>query len=461
MMHANTNPFRRRGIAYVIALCMLALMAVLAAAFINQTSLGMVSSDNYSASTGARMAAEGGMGWIIQRIGQVRVPENADVNQLALSLRDSLASRLNGTANLHGSAVQASGATVTVPPITVGGSTFQCVFTFTSTTTCQLVVSGMVGQATRRVALNLDMTVKRSGAFDFGLASRGPITVGGSAQLVGVNNPGEANVLSVTTSAATAISVSGHTKVTGDLSVSGGSSAIAIAGSPTVGNTSNSSQWGSHCHFNVEPPDFPAYETASLASLCTSAVDSTTNFGVKTTLSNVRIKAGTNPTFNNHMTLNGIIYVEAPNKISFEGQATINGFIVTQEAQPSQLSQCQISFAGGVDAYGVETLPNTSDYAAVKAKKGSFIVAPGFGVSFAGNVNAVNGNIAASQLTFTGTATGTVRGSVIGLADLPTSLGGTVNIYVDRTNAEQNPVGFTKTYALTPNPDSYLELSGQ
>ena len=57
MMQPNTNQFRRRGIAYVIALCMLALMAVLAAAFINQSSLGVVSSDNYSATTGARMAA--------------------------------------------------------------------------------------------------------------------------------------------------------------------------------------------------------------------------------------------------------------------------------------------------------------------------------------------------------------------------------------------------------------------
>jgi len=108
----------------------------------------------------------------------------------------------------------------------------------------------------------------------------------------------------------------------------------------------------------------------------------------------------------------------------------------------------------------VEVLPSTPTFAAVKQQTGTFVLAPGFGVTFAGNFSAINGAIAADQLTFTGTAEGLVRGSVIGLRDITTRVGGNVDIFVDRSNADPNPAGFLKPFALIPQPETYQELTG-
>jgi len=320
-----------------------------------------------------------------------------------------------------------------------------------------VTVTGSANGVSRRVRIDTSVNIKRSGVFDYGFATRGQFSMSGNARIVGVNSPSEASILSATTSHTDAITISGNTVVSGDLSAAGPTT-IGISGSPTIGNTNDPALWGQHCHFGVTAPDFPQYDTVSLAPLATTTIDSTTDFSRITTLSNVRIKAGTNPNFSSKTVINGIIYVEAPNNVSFSGQVTVNGLIVTAPAEPAQLPNCQISFTGGVEAYGVEALPDTAEYTQVKKQTGTFILAPGFGVSFSGHVTAVNGNIAADQLTFTGTAEGTVKGSVIGLKDLPSSLGGTVDIYVDHKNAVQNPAGFVTTYALTAAPDSYAEV---
>jgi hypothetical protein len=449
----------RRGIVYVLALIVLSLMMILATAMATQSSLNLAQSDNQVNILQARLAAESGVEFMLLQFAGVRVAQAADANSLAGLIQQSLAAQMNGTGNLGGSGVTLSGATVTVPTITLGGQTFACTLNCLTTSQVRLTVTGTFAGVSRRVQLDFNVIVKRAGAFDYGLACRGPVTVSGSARLLGVNSPGEASVFSATTSTANAITVSGNSTVGGDLNVVGSTSTVTISGSPSIGDTSDSQLWPQHCHFDVTAPDFPQYDTSTLAPLATTTIDANTNISKLGTLTNVRIKAGTNPTFSSKTTINGIVYIEAPNKVSFSGQATVNGLIVTQPATPDQLSNCQISFSGSVEAFGVEALPNTPAYAAVKQATGTFILAPGFGVTFSGHVSAVNGNIAADQLTFSGTADGTVKGSIVGLRDLPSTLSGNVDIYIDSKNAVQNPAGFVTTYMLVPNSDTYAEVS--
>ena len=131
--------------------------------------------------------------------------------------------------------------------------------------------------------------------------------------------------------------------------------------------------------------------------------------------------------------------------------------MVVTEPSTQPLSACTLRFAGNVEAYGVETLPATSQFAAIRAQTGTFVLAPGFDVTFAGNFSAINGTIAADKLTFTGSATGTVKGAVIGLSPQPTSVGGNVDILVDRQNAAPHPAGFVQTFTLAPQSSTYRE----
>ncbi len=449
----------RGGSVYILAMVFIAIFSALAVGFVSATTLGIRASGNHRAAMDAQLAAESGLSFMLQRLGNIRLPGTTTQATFLANLQAAMAADMGGTANLAGGAIAIEGNAVQVPAISLGSGAFTAAVSCKDANHATIRVEGTSGGLTRRVEMDLDLSSRRAGAFDFGLASRGRIEISGSSQIVGVNNPAEASVISVTSNVYPAISISGNVIVSGDLSVSGQNCYVDISGTPTIAGSSNPAIIAQHIHAGVTPPDFPAIDVAPLAALATNVVNSSTDISQKgTVFKNIRIAAGTNPTFSSDIEIQGVVYIEAPNNVRFEGQTTLRGMIVT-EPNVAAVDNCQIHFAGHVDAYGVETLPTTAEFAAVRQQTGTFIVAPGFGVTFAGSFSAINGSIAADQLTFTGTAEGVVQGSVIGLADRPTSIGGNVEINVDRAHADSDPAGFINPKALTPDPDTYREVT--
>ena len=451
----------RRGIVYLAALVLLTLFASLAVAFAAFSDMNFQKSDNHRWTTEAHMAAESGLSYMRQQIKDIRLPGNTDESTFAANFAPELSNRLNGTANMGGLTVSSSGSKVNVPLIRCGQQSFVSSFSWAGPNLVRMDITGTARDAvSRRVGMNLAMELKRSAAFDYGLASRGRISISGSSRIVGVNYMSEASVLSTTLQSGEAVAVGGSAIVSGDLSTTGNPASISITGSPTIAGSTDPAVIAQHCHFGVEAPQFPQYDVTPLAALATNVVTKSTNTsGSDMVFENIRIAANTNPVFSSNVTINGIVYVEAPNTVKFEGKATVNGLVVTQPSnQP--IETCQLNFAGGVEAFSVETLPNLPQFAAVKQQTGTFVLAPGFGVTFAGHFSAINGTIAADQLTFTGTAEGQIKGSVIGLKDLPTNINGNVDIFVDRTNADPDPAGFIMPAALVPQPDTYREVAG-
>ena len=445
------------GFSHILALMTVAVCSTFALTLTTSSTLSLRQSDNYRVSVSARLIAESGLAFALQRMESVRLPNSTTEAILLANLYEALAEKLDGTSNLAGNPVTHTDSAVSVPPIALAEGTFSCQFSQTAPDQCLLEVLGTTRGVSRRVSIRLNLVQARSKAFDYGVASRGQVIIAGNAQIIGVNEGAEASILSATTLHEDAISISGNVVVSGDLVVAGEGTTVVISGSPSIAGFTDPNDYADHIHFGVEAPDFPELETAGLAALATNVVDASTDFQTPgQTWDNIYIVAGTNPKFANNQVLNGVIYVEAPNIVRFEGQTTINGLIVTQDSE-QELDDCQIHFAGGVEAYGVETLPDTPEFAAVKENTGTFILAPGFGLTFTGHVTAVNGCIAADQLTFTGSAEGTVNGSIIGLRDLPTTIGGNVDIFIDRSNADPNPAGFLSPFALVPQPESYRE----
>lgn len=461
MKHPNGHhTTRRRGIAYILALMLLAVFSTLAVVLATTTDLNLRKSDNQRRSQTAMLQAESGLQFMLETIKDTRIPGSTTSSTFPANLADALGMQLNSTANLAGSTVVADSSRVVVPPIKLSGGQFVSVMSMTDGTHSRLEVTGSAGQLTRKLSVDCNLVTRRPAVFDYGLASKGQILVHGNAQIVGVNYAGEASVLSATQSTGDAIKVDGSVKVTGDLYTSGAGSHIAITGTPEIAGTKNPILYGSHLHVGVDAPDFPEVDTAPLAALANGdVITAATNIGNSSTYTNVRIAAGANPTFNNKVTMNGIVYIEAPNKVTFAGGAVVRGIVVTQ-ANTQPLSNCQLRFEGHVEAYGVETLPDTAQFTQVKQQTGTFVAAPGFGVTFAGNFSAINGCIAADQLTFTGTAEGTVKGSVIGLKDVQTDVGGNVSIFVDRKNADQDPAGFINSIGFEPDQGTYAEIAG-
>jgi hypothetical protein len=447
----------QRGVASLMALVLLVLLCVLSVGLAMTTDLNMRKSENTQRAQAAQLQAESGQEYMVKNLKTLRIPGNTTESNFNENIAASLNTRIYPAVFIPGNIVTYTSAEIIVPRIRLGEGTFNSTLARLNNGRCRLTTQGTVDGISRTVSIDFELAIRRPAVFDYGLASKGQIIIQGNAEIIGVNSPSEASVLSATTSETNAILVDGNTTISGDLYAAGQDSVVLVSGNPTIAGSKDPNVFGDHIHFGVQVPDFPEMDTASLAPLATNVIDSSTNTSSKDLVfNNVRILAGTNPTFNSDVALNGIIYVEAPNIVRFEGKATITGMIVTED-NSLPLSQCQLKFAGSVKATSVDALPDTQEFQAVKQETGTFIAAPGFGVTFAGNFSAINGCIAADQLTFTGTAEGTVKGSVIGLTDNPTTIGGTVGIYVDRTEADQDPTGFVNSLGFTPIAGTYRE----
>lgn len=466
MKHSEIRATRSRsGIALVLALVSLIVLTTVAVALVSVSVPEISKSHNLRCVFNARLAAESGLAFISRSAQDVQLPPGTTSETLVSSLFAKLGERLNGTSNLGGQVVSMTDDAVTIPWIELDEGRFSCSFVpveVDGTPACRATVTGTCGTVSRRVSILLASAPRASAVFHHGVASRGKIVISGSAQLSGTNGASEASVLSASTEPV-AIEAGGHAAIAGDLFVAtdDASQVVLKGGGLSVGGTSDIDEiLQHHVHTETEAPEFPVADAAPFADLATNVVDATTDLsGGGSVFNNIRIKAGTNPNFTSDTVLNGIVYVEAPNKVTFAASVTINGMVVTQDTGLSSSTDCEIDFRGRTTAPGVDALPDTDEFAEIKEHRGTILLGPGFAATFRGTTNAINGTIAADQLAFRGNTdiSGVLTGTILGLTDKDVVLSGNTSIRVDHGQANVMPAGFKQPLGLSPVADSYVE----
>ncbi|HEX2972779.1 MAG TPA: pilus assembly PilX N-terminal domain-containing protein [Tepidisphaeraceae bacterium] len=152
----------------------------------------------------------------------------------------------------------------------------------------------------------------------------------------------------------------------------------------------------------------------------------------------------------------GVLYVEPGNSLTFAGGVQIRGIIVVgkdpnwdySKSEPPPVTTL-LDFQGTVDGYGVETL-DPEIFGDLVKQKGLFIAGLGAAVSFKGNFNTtITGSIIASSVTFQGSAGGSICGSIIGMDP---------NYPMDLSNAQSSPLVFVAR--AKENPPSGVHFSG-
>jgi hypothetical protein len=149
-----------------------------------------------------------------------------------------------------------------------------------------------------------------------------------------------------------------------------------------------------------------------------------------------------------------VIYVEAPNKISFGSNTKMTGVIAVQNDPAGNTSTNSITFASNLTINGVDSLPNDPKWAGLHELAGCAILAPNFSVQINSNFGSIAGMIVAGEITLDSNASGTVTGGFMSLSD-----GGAVtfssnsNIMVKTRIANDTPAGlyFDKNYAPKVN----------
>jgi len=450
----------RRGVAYVLAVIALAIFAALAAALASQTGMGLRKASNQALIQATRHDAESGMAYFSLLLRGTRLSGELAGQELLEALASSLRGRLEGTANLGGQTVSYDGTQIVIPHISTDGrgAGFGGIVRLADSGSIRLTVTGREADCLKRVRMDFGFTPWRSPAFDYGIATRGSIELTGNPDIVSVGDRLHASLLAATFSELEAIALTGNACVGGDLFVSNPDAYVSLTGNVSVGGETQDGDIEEHIHIGIGEVEFPEPDPGVFEPFATNIVDGKTKTNGNRTFTNIRILANTNPNFSGNITLKGVVYIESPNRVTFSGNLDVIGVIVTEDARQRDPDDNSIQFTGNSSTRGVEYLPDTPEFAGLRELTGTFLLAPGFSVKFAGNFGTINGAMAAQEFRFTGNAGGTVRGPIIGWGDSEFVMTGNAHVTIDRQDSAGLLPGFVNTANFLPLPRTYEEM---
>jgi hypothetical protein len=495
MRQATRN---RRGITAVLAMLYMTLFSTLALGFYASVTTAVAVASNEQQSSRALLAAESGMAFIKYHLATLSVPANTPQDQLFTTVYSQVKSKLEGSATMQvqlpdktwvaGQVVMNTAQdTVTIPHTSAircnsTGTKFRIVLTKQAGgQQIRVKVSGIFDNGTKIVtagrATQLDYAVAKDAAkiFNYGVASKSAIGMSGNVTVQGApGNESFGSILSATTSTNTPLTMSGNAKISGDASFVLSNPTLSLGSACTIAGYKPANElFDDHIHTNVGNVPFPLIDTAVFmpyvpATTATGAQVINTATPSGTYFKNIRIKAGANPSFAAGTTIEGVVVVESPNKVKFSGQVNLTGCIVSETPNPTtdpnnasySLTSNTVEFAGGVDYQPINMLPATTDFPPeLRALTGTMVLMPGFDVAFGGNFETIEGSIIASKISFSGTAGGTIVGSVINLRDSSLSIAGNSTITIQSVGTSNYPAGVFFGSHYAPLPSTYVEAA--
>ena len=449
----NRQKHQNSGMALALTMIFLVVAVSLAGVLVSSGSAGLQQSVNQREAYQARLAAEGGIGYLSALVREVSLSGNE--NAYIALVSETLNSAMVGTN------VYMQGSTLYVPSVMIEngkGGSFSARIS-KSGDNFLLVVSGISDNTSRTVSLELGLNDSASTKLlKNGFLLGGKLQLSGNARFTGLNNPSEAQVFTNYSDSDESFRLTGNARLEGDVYSANPKGYASLSGNVSIaGESRRSKKIWDHIHFGQPKVELPRPDTSVFEPYATNTLSGSTK-GTKT-FTNIRIPANTNPHFSGNTTLKGVIYIESPNKVKFSGNLDITGVIVTEDPGSGQTKKNYLQFTGNTKTKGVENLPDQPQFAELRKLPGAAILAPGFETKFTGNFGTVGGALVAEKFTFTGNAGGTVKGPVISYGDAPFKMTGNARLTIDRSEYEEIPPGFTsgKT-VLTPLMNTYTEL---
>lgn len=457
----NSVHSKNRGAVLIISMIFLVIFSAMAVSMAALSGTNVQLAYNQCNADRARACAESGFDVIRFWLNQVSIPgttlEADRFNQIAGSLQNELTT--NCITNV---AASYEASVITIPCVTLdsaNGSSFSSTITQLDADTVQIDVTGTYGSITRTIRAHYNLKERANNVFDFGVATKGPLSLSGNIELDGINVSVEASVYIESENSNLALSIIGNSQIAGDVSIVNPIATVDLQGGQAgIGGETGQAAVDNHVSFGVPPSEFPEPNPIQFEPYVTSIVDANTDTSADATFENVRILANTNPTFSGNTILKGIVYIETPNVVEFTGSADVTGIIVGDGDIQDNSSVNQIIFRGDVDSHPVTELPEEAQFDGLHDQTGTFVMAPGFDVSFGGSFSTLSGAIAGNGIEFFGNAGGTINGSVINYSDEEMTLSGNSDLLFNRSGLTEVPAGFEPEIVLDYNPSSYSEV---
>ena len=453
---------RRQGSALVLSLIFVVMFSALAAAMAGMSGVNVQIANNQREAGQALSSAHSGIEVVRYYLDGISVPTGAPSTRLE-KIAQSLQTKLAGVPNISVS-YDSTLKKMTIPAVELATGTNT---NFTAAAVygrnadgspnydvVEITVTGNGGDVIRQVGVSFCCTEIGNPIFDFGIATKGPLSTQGSVDVDTFNEKYWADVYIESLNSNLALDMSGKSSIAGTVTIANGAANVLIGASSSVGGAKGANAM-KYVTLGADACTFPTPNTAEFEGYVQTdfqAGDPTSN----ATLKNVRIPAGLNPTFSGNTVVNGLLYIEQPNAVSFTGGVQVNGLIVAEGDVSSPLEGNSLDFGGNVGSQDVSTL-SAGEYGTLTEHTGTFILAPGFKTNFRGSFSALNGVIASSGVSFSGNAGGTINGSVINYSDTCMELAGNTDLVFNRTGVEKRPAGFEPYVSLQFLSTSYQE----
>jgi len=452
---------RHKGAALILSMIFVIVFAALAVSMAAMSGTNVQIASNQHKVNGAFTSAQSGLEILRFWLSRVAIPgttaSDERLDEIAASLQNELTS--NDITNLT---TYYDSPTITIPTVTLDsgrGQSFSAVITRIDSETLQVNVTGVYGAVARTIRVSYEFGTRAHTVFDFGVASKGPLSLAGNIELEGVNISIESNAYIESPSSLLALSITGNSQIAGDVSIVNPVAFVNLQGGQAgIGGETGQAAIDNHVTFGVPPTEFPAPNPDHFEPFAANVVDCNTDTTADATFENVRILANTNPVFSGHVTLKGVVFIETPNVVQFTGTADVIAVIVGDGSWTDNSAANEIRFLGNVNSQPISELPCEDKFMEIRDETGTFVMAPGFHLSFGGSFTTLSGAVAGNGITFFGNAGGTINGSIINYSDREMALTGNSDLYFNRSGTGSGPAGFVPEIILQYDPTSYSEV---
>src|SRR5688572_7816487 len=475
----------RRGVSSMLAMLYLVLFSTLAVGFYAAVNTSVQVAANETKAKRALLAAESGMAFVRHVLANVQIPHGTTVDNMWPELVRQVKAQLDGKPVVNGKTLHDQNGTLVLRDCRIDqlGSMFTATL-IRDADQVQVQVTGLAKdlELKRTIQISYAKARRASQIFDYGIASKSAVLLGGRAEIRGGTDPTRGSVLS-TTESSVPMEMTGGASISGDFAWTNASgnpsfgSNTSVArlkpGATVVENGEVVDRFEDHVHkpSEVIPPEFPIIDTSIFEKYVPSAtappgpqVIATKPSSSRLSYTNVRIKAGVGTAsspleFGAGTVFNGVVYIETPNHIKFSGGVSITGVIVSQNNPTGDITTNSIYFGGNVLHQGVEKLPET--FGDLRKLTGSFVLAPNFTITMRGNSNSAGGTMVTGALDISGAAGANIKGNVINMQDKGSSvkLNGNAEIVITAAGTGDYPAGVYFGTHYVPLPDSYKEIA--
>jgi len=446
------------GAVLIISMVMVAIFSAVALGMIKLSNNSVQISYNQHRVNSAFCSAQSGLEVIRHYLNAINVAGDVTASGRLEAVAGEFQSNLND-ASIYNIDISydSAGNVLTLSPVFLDSQTgedFSAVLSQPGDDSLSIEITGRSSGIVRKITGRFDFVPVGHSVFDYGLASKGPLSMTGNVDIEGMNHDVEASVYIESYNDILALTLNGKSAIAGEVGIVNQLATVDIGNASSISGASGDDA-EQYVHIGVPPADFPNPNPAKFESYVETIFDPNTDTTTNMTLTNVRIPANSNPIFSGNVIIEGICFVDTPNVIKFSGNTDITGIIVGNGSLDTESPQNRLELTGSVESHSISEL--SDDFEALKEEGGTFVLAPGFELCFSGDFTTLNGAIAGNGITFSGNAGGTINGSVINYSDVSMTMSGNTNLVFNRSGSDTNPSGFGPSMTLRFCTDSYGE----